>query len=379
MYATAGAGHRRAAEALTHAISQRCPGAQVECLDVLHHTPYWFRVFYEWSYLLLVRHVPWIWKLSYRSLDHALLYRLVEPLRRAWNLFIARRFVNLLKDEQPAIVVCTHFLAANICHAGKRAGWFTGALVVMVTDLYPHWFWVAPTADAMVVATPESARVLERRGIAAARIHVAGIPIAQAFGRSMDHAALQRRFGLIPERLTVLVTSGGTTVGHFESVVWALMALEGALPGRLQLLVVCGEDERTRHRLFLRAQTSAMPTQVFGFVDYMPELMAASDLVVAKAGGLTVSEALGRGLPLILYHVIPGQEQMNAQYVERHGAGLMAKHPRQIADVVRQCVEQPERLYAMRQAARSIGRPNAAEEIAAEVIKPLLQSVDRSP
>ena len=374
MYATAGAGHRRAAEALTHAIAQRCPEAQVECLDVLHHTPYWFRVFYEWSYLLLVRHLSWIWKLSYRALDHALIYRLVEPLRRAWNLLIARRFVNLLKDEQPAMVVCTHFLAANICHAGKRAGWFTGALVVMVTDLYPHWFWMAPTAEAMVVATPESGRVLERRGIAPARIHVAGIPVAQAFGRPMDRATLQQRFGLAPQRVTVLVTSGGTTVGHFESVVWALLALEETLPGRLQLLVVCGEDDRTRHRLFLRAQTSAMPMQVFGFVDMMPELMAASDLVVAKAGGLTVSEALGRGLPLVLYHVIPGQEQMNARHVALHGAGVVATRPAQVAALVRQCVQQPERLYAMRQAARSLGHPNAAEEIAAQVIQPLLQS-----
>ena len=157
-------------------------------------------------------------------------------------------------------------------------------------------------------------------------------------------------------------------------MVSALLALEETLPGKLQLLVVCGDDERARRRLAKRAEESAMPMQVLGFVEYMADLMAVSDAIVAKAGGLTVSEALSRGLPLILYHIIPGQEYMNADYVSRQGAGVIADGPMEVAQAVRRFLEDPARFETMRKAAKALGRPNAAEAIVLEVVKPLLRS-----
>jgi processive 1,2-diacylglycerol beta-glucosyltransferase len=112
--------------------------------------------------------------------------------------------------------------------------------------------------------------------------------------------------------------------------------------------------------------------RVFGFVDTMAELMASSDLIVSKAGGLTVSEALGLGVPLVLYHVIPGQERLNADYVVRHGAGLVASGPSEVARAVSDCLEQPQRLAAMARQAKALGRPEAAKEIVDTVLDPLL-------
>ena len=111
---------------------------------------------------------------------------------------------------------------------------------------------------------------------------------------------------------------------------------------------------------------------VFGFVDYMADLMAASDLIVAKAGGLTVSEALGRGVPLILYHVIPGQERLNAAYVARHGAAVIATQPGAVAEAVLRLVQEPGRLAMMREAVRAISHPDAARAIVSHVAEPLL-------
>jgi processive 1,2-diacylglycerol beta-glucosyltransferase len=161
-------------------------------------------------------------------------------------------------------------------------------------------------------------------------------------------------------------------VGRFERVVESLLLLEVVLPGRLQLLVVCGEDDATRMRLQQRSAPSAMPIRVFGFVDYMADLMAASDLVVSKAGGLTVSEALGRGLPLVLYHVIPGQERMNAQYVVQRGAAMIALRAVEVAAAVRRFLEDPGRAEAMRGAARALSHPNAAGAIVSDVLMPLV-------
>jgi len=368
---TAGAGHRRAAEALAEAARARFPDADVHCVDALDYTPRWFRAFYAGTYLLMVRRLSWVWRVGYALLDRAPVYHLVQPLRRRWNLWISRRFVAWLRQAPPDAVVVTHFLPADVCNSLKAAGRLRGPLVVVVTDLYPHRFWTSPHAEATVVATPAGERVLAARGLARERLVTLGIPIARAFSAPADREALQRRFALSPQRLTVLVTSGGTTVGHFERVVAALAALETTLPQRLQLLIVCGDDARARRRLSMRA-AGAMPMRVFGFVDEMPELMAASDLVVAKAGGLTVSEALGRGLPLVLYHVIPGQERLNAEHVNGHGAGLIARHAVDVARLVRRLAEHPEELAAMRQAAQALSRPGAAHSIVAEVVAPLL-------
>ncbi len=371
-YVTAGAGHRRAAEAIVEALKQQQPALEVECLDVLSCTPAWFQHGYSWSYLFLVRHMSWVWKVSYRLFDIGAIYRFVRPLRRSWNLALAGRFTQRLRESAPDVIVATHFLPTDLCSAGKRAGWLQAALVVIVTDLHPHWFWISRQAEATVVATPESAVVGVRRGIPRDRLHVIGIPVGRAHGEATDRATLQQRLALQHSRTTVLVTSGGTTVGHFAAVVEALLSFERVLPSRLQLLVVCGTDEAMQRRLERIANDSVMPLRVFGFVETMAELMGASDLVVAKAGGLTVSEALAHGLPLILYHAIPGQEQMNALYVERHGAGVIASSASRVAEAVRRCLEEPLVLRQMQQAAKALGHPQAAEQIVSTVIQPLL-------
>jgi len=343
-------------------------------VNLLEWTPSWFHHGYGWIYLVLVRHVAWLWKASYRLLDSPLGYRLIQPLRRAWNLLMARRFMSWLRAQQPTVVMATHFLPADVCSAAKRQGWLKAPLVVVVTDWHPHRFWLSPEADAVVVGTTESAAVCERWGLARERLHVFGIPIGHAFGTAVNHQVLQERFQLHATRRTVLVTSGGTTVGQFEHVVEALLALEWVRPGLLQLLVVCGDNEAMRRRLTERAKRSAMPLQVFGFVDYMADLMAASDLMVAKAGGLTVSEALGCSLPLVFYHVIPGQEYMNALYVVRHGAAVMAQTPQEAAVAVQRCFSDPAVLASMQKAAKALGRPDAAQAIVSHVVAPLLRS-----
>ena len=372
-YVTAGAGHRRAAEAIAQAAAHAFPQAELECRDLLEDVPAWLRRAYPRTYYFLVRRVPLIWAACFALLDHVPVYPLAQPLRRWWNLLMARRFIERLKRTPPDVIVTTHFFPTDVVGACKQAGWLHAPLVVVVTDLHPHRFWLSAQADAYVMGVEAGAAIARQRGIPQERLHVLGIPIGGASHASVDRHTLRRQLGLHPDRFTVLITSGGNTVGPFARVVGALLDLEPVVPGRLQLIVVCGDNAAAVRRLQARAGAATMPARVFGFIDNMPEVMAASDLAVTKAGGVTVSEALGRGLPLVLFHVIPGQEQLNAQYVAAHGAGLIALSPAAVARTVRWLVEDPSRLEAMRRAGCSLSRPDAAAAIVSQVIAPLVQ------
>lgn len=371
-YVTAGAGHRRAAEALADSLRGLLPQAEIHCHDVLRDAPRWFHQGYSTSYLFLVRHASWIWKFTYACLDRDIVYRCVQPLRRLWNLFIVRRWIKRLKAHPYDLIIVTHFLPADVCSAGRRAGWLTSRFIVVVTDYHPHWFWVSKQPDAMVAAVAESAVVLQQRGVEPSRIAVIGIPVAKSFGEPVDRAALREHFSLDFGRRAVLVTSGGTTVGQFEEVVEAIRLLEPRLPGRLQLLVVCGEDSAMQQRLEQNHAHGRMPMRLFGFVDFMADLMAVSDLIVSKAGGLTVSESLASGVPLILYHIIPGQEQMNAEYVARSGAAIIARKPAEAGEAVFAFFNQPDVAHRMRQAVAKMAHPDASLRIVNEVVLPLL-------
>ena len=344
----------------------------MQCHDLLAHVPGRLAHAYPWTYYFLVRHLPSLWGTCFELLDAHPIYTVIQPLRRIWNLTLGQTFVRWLRAESFDVVVATHFLPADLFAAGKQAGWLKAKSVVVITDLHPHRFWVAPANDAFVVATAYTEAVCEKRGIPRSRLRVLGIPTARGFHLPVDREQILRRCGLDPRRRTILVTSGGTTVGPFEAVVESLARLEESLPGRAQLVVVCGENSTVARRLGRRLHGGRMPATVFGFVENMPELMGASDLVIAKAGGLTVMEALSEGLPLILYHAIPGQERSNAQYVARHGAALIARNPREAAAAARRFLDDPAHFAALREAAKEISRPHAAEAIATQVIGPLL-------
>ncbi len=373
-YVTAGSGHRRAAEAIAEQIQSSIPGVEIQCTDMLEEVSSWLRQGYPLAYQWLVQRLTQLWALGYALLDHPIVYTIAYPLRRRWNLWVSRPFIQRLQQYLPDMVIATHFFPADVVASCKNRGWFRGSLVIIVTDRHPHRIWLSPAADSIVLDTEDALKTCEERGICSTRLFALGIPMSATFAACLSHRQqMQRLFQLDPKRLTVLVTGGGTAIGPFEKVVTHLMKMEQARPGRVQLLVVCGTSEKLHRRIQRLAGKCPMPVRVFGFIDTMPQAMAASDLLVAKAGGLTVTEALGCGLPLIFYHVIPGQERSNAEYVVRNHAGMWARNPKQVCSFLERCLEEPQRLTAMRQAAGKLGHPHAAEAIVLQVVKPLLR------
>ena len=338
------------------------------CVNFLEWVPRWLLRFYPWIYHRMIGRAPRVWALGYYSLDHPAMFAMVRHGRWLWNRVAARRMMRWIESVKPDVAVSTHFFAAEVFGYARQTG-RVGRAVAVVTDLFPHRLWLAPGTDAFAVGSEQSKQLCERRGVDPAKLHVLGIPIHARFKTTAERRSqLKSEAGLDPARRTVLVASGGMGLGPMEQLVRGFGEMERTAPGRVQLLVVCGENTGLVERLRAYAAGCAMPMQVFEFVNTMPELMTISDLLVTKAGGLTIMEALAVGLPMVFCGVIPGQEEFNAEYVVQQGAAVLTERPGDAVQAAMRVLDEPARLERMRAAARRAGRPDAADQIVQQLV-----------
>ena len=196
------------------------------------------------------------------------------------------------------------------------------------------------------------------------RVKLLGLPVDLRFRPPApgEKQALRRRFGLDEHRFTVLVIGGAAGVGHLAAQVRVLTEDAHAW----QLIVVCGRNEKLRRRI-LELET-ATPMLVLGFVDYMPELMRACDVVVTKAGPGAIAEALATGLPLVITGFLPGQETPNVDFVVGSGIGAFAPKEEDLHDEIRVLAEGGPTWREMSRRAADMAHPYASSDIARECL-----------
>jgi processive 1,2-diacylglycerol beta-glucosyltransferase len=358
-----GAGHMRAAEAVRGAICARDPDVHVEHVELLSIAPRWVRAFYGRLFEKMVERAPRVWGEIYRWTDGA------DHDTARWaplaHRTLFREFRRLLRSRPWNVCVSTHFLPCQL--AAGRHGLPRFGLVV--TDFGLHRMWAQPGVSTYYVATETLAGDLRRR-VRHARIQATGIPIDPVFANAPSQAEARAALGLAPDRPVVLVMGGGLGIGVEEGVTAALHATE---PG-VQLLAVCGRNDGARCRL-ASAGVREERLRVLGHVRGMEQYLAAADVVVGKPGGLTVSETLALGKPLLLTRPIPGAEEENTRAVVAEGAALCAPTQEAMRAQLRRLFHEPGLLDSLCSAARRIGRPHAADAIAASVEREYLHRV----
>jgi processive 1,2-diacylglycerol beta-glucosyltransferase len=340
-------------------------------VDALNYTSKLFQRVYDDAYVALVRRAPDIMGWLYDRLDHAWRH---QRRRLALDRLNAGPMIRLLKRVQPDLCIATHFLPAEIIAWLKTKRKINSRHAIVVTDFDVHAMWLCRAVDRYYVALPEAAEYLKRIGVPAPSIRVTGIPIDPVFSQALDRREVRDRLGLDPERTTLLIAAGGYALGPVERLVSELLAVERPW----QIVAVAGKAERTRRRLEALAQSAAnsagdhspqLPRlRVLGFTQEMDRWMAASDLLVGKAGGLTVSEALARQLPMAIIEPIPGQEERNADHLLERGAAIRCNNLAVAAWKIAELLDDPARLERMRAASSSLARPRAALEIAADAV-----------
>jgi len=361
---SAGAGHVRAAQALQAAAEKWFPGVETVHIDLMELVPKLFRTIYADTYIKVVERHPAFWGYLYDKSDHEKVDSALSRLRIAIERLNTRKLRKVLAEINPDHVICTHFLPAQLLSGKIARGSFNRPVWVQVTDFDVHALWIHPHIYGYFAAHAEVAWRMAERGIPADRIRVTGIPIMPAFGERRDRAACAAEFGLDPAKTTLLMMSGGAGVGGIESLAERLLQLEGDF----QLVALAGKNEKLLAEL--RQLAEQYPGRLFpmGFTRVIERIMAASDLAITKPGGLTTSECLAVGLPMIVVSPIPGQEERNADFLLENGAAMKACDGGALAWRVDRLLREPVRVKAMRENALRLGRPEAARNVLEAVL-----------
>jgi processive 1,2-diacylglycerol beta-glucosyltransferase len=356
---SAGSGHTRAAEALR----ARASGAHLDVgaihLDVLQFVTPLLRALYAHCYMFLITRMPALWSYLYRITDTARPHGLGHTVRRWAERLNSGRLLVEIANYAPDVIICTHFLPAEILSRRIAAGKLHCPVWVQVTDFDLHRMWVHEHMAGYFAANEEVAFRMLGHGIAGAAIHVTGIPIMPAFSQQLARRACARELGIDPQATTVLLMGGGAGLGSVPAVVQHLLGL----PERFQIIALAGKDGAALAALQELAARHPGRLLPQGYTDRIERLMACADLVVTKPGGLTTAESLAKGLPMIVIAPIPGQEERNANFLIEQGVALQAFDLATLEYRLRYLLAHPAKLDDMRARAKALGCPDAAGRV----------------
>jgi processive 1,2-diacylglycerol beta-glucosyltransferase len=311
IYSPVGGGHKSAALAVAEAARAR--GMNVEVLDAFEHAPTWFGAAYVGAHLTGQSAFPALYGPLYFAANHR--HGAFDPIRRGLDLALLAPLVDRVAALAPRAVVATHHLPLVVLGRARETGRLDAPLVGVVTDYTSHAVWAEPGVDAFAVPCALAKEELVANGVAEDRIATTGIPVRRAF-----HTILPAQEPRPHEPLRVLVTSGGFGVGPMRRIV---RALEG-VPD-VSLTVVCGAAKSLASHVERDARRAKLNVRVIGFERNMAARLAEAHVIIGKAGGLTVTETLAAGRPMIVVGAVPGNETINEDFVVRGGAGLASE------------------------------------------------------
>lgn len=363
IYAIAGIGHKKAAEAIYNAFgSVKKSDDEILLVNALDHTNRLFGWLYPRAYLFLIRHFPTLWGFIYYILDN--------KAGVVLNRFGSKKLRDYIRNTLPDVVITTHFFPISAVSHLKRVHSRNTRLITVITDLYPHYFWISPEVDLYVAGADETKMKLIDRGVGPDRIDVSGIPIDEKFLTPLETNGQKLNSKMSLTGFTLLFAGGGFGIGPMERMVKEVMTQSKLhnVCQKIRIIVVCGNNKTLYDRVSALSKNSALSITALGFIDNMDEVMDESDLIITKPGGITIFEAIAKGLPIVAIYPIPGQEKENAKLLARYKVGVEINSMRLfrefIVKLIVRGIGQSSQYKIMKDRTRILARPDSAERIA---------------
>ncbi|MBD2578245.1 glycosyltransferase [Oscillatoria sp. FACHB-1406] len=361
LYSSLGSGHISAAKALEEAFA-RFPEVTVTSEDALDYASPIYRSAVTQAYKQLSEKAPQLYKAFYEGSDTADLEKSLDN-NLAWakieRLFF-RKLGQLVRDLDPDVIVCVQQIPSRFLQLLEQEDKLSKPQYVVITDIIAHSTWINYGVDGYFLPNKLGANLLIQRGVNPDILHVTGIPIKLEIMEPKTKEEVRSRLNLPLDAPVITLFGGGLNSRRVRAMVVDLLA---TLPSGT-LIVGAGRNEDLLEALEEVESSPTVELRKLGLIDSVDDLIVASDVAIAKAGGLISSEILARGTPTVIVDPIPGQEEQNADAIAAAGAGVQLRLLEMVAPAVRYLLEHPERLQEMRKSALEIGQPRAALNIA---------------
>ncbi len=357
---TTGQGHNQVANVLCDALSEK--DIESVSIDAFEYITPVLKDTINRGYLVSTKRLPKVYGKGYRLVEKRDTESHDSMFAKFLNGILARKLVKFVEDYKPDVIVCTHVFAAimvsyvaNKLDAGIRT-------VGIVTDFTMHPYWEEAPMDYYVLASELLCNQAKKKGISEDEIVPTGIPINPRFAKKTDKQEARKILGL-EDKTTILVMSGSMGYGKIGSMIKKLDEADFDF----QILSVCGYNERLKKRI----DKMEFKHKIFnyGYSDQVHMFMDAADCIVTKPGGLTTSEALAKGLPMIMANPIPGQEDRNVEFLLNNGAAFKISSTFPIDEALFQMFSNEVRLRNMSEMVKSLGKPQATKDFVDFVIK----------
>ncbi|MBE6606006.1 MAG: glycosyltransferase [Ruminococcaceae bacterium] len=353
---TAGQGHNSTAKAISDYLTGY--GADVRVLDTMRYINRLLGKTVDLGYLFVSSRA----KLAYKGA-----YRLAE-MRKKTTMdtspgaltikFIASKLQKYISAYNPDVIICTHVFAGMFINVLKESEKLKAKTIGILTDFAFHPYWEeGDNLDYIVVPSENLYFKACQKGFDKSQILPFGIPINPKFEYSMPKDAAKRHFGLDSDKKTLLLMGGSMGYGNIAKTLKKLDDIEGDF----QIINICGNNKRSKKTI--DEMIFKKKVLNFGFVDYVDELMDAADVIVTKPGGLTSSEAMAKGLPMVIVNPIPGQEDRNTEFLLNNGCAMAVSPTYELEEIIYTLMNNEKRLEIMRESIADIARPDSTKRL----------------
>lgn len=361
-YASYGGGHLSAANSIKDYLNSNYENIDVELIDCMKYINKPIEKITTTAYNEMAKKAPWAWGKIYSDSQKGPLAHITTRS----NQVFAIKLLHLLREKKPDLIISTHPFGSQMCSYLKRKGKITSKIATILTDFAPHDQWLVGSdyTDYFFVAHNKMKEYLISKNIPENKIFATGIPISNKFLETFNTSKILSSLGLKENLKTVLFFAGGKfglgksrTLEIFNTLVNDF--------NNIQVIAISGKNKKMYEEFnqIVKIANKTNFIKVFEFVNNVPELMSASDVVITKPGGLTTTESLVSGLPMIIINPIPGQEEENAQFLEHSNVGIWLKKQMNITETISNFLSDNEKLKQMKENTKKISNRNSTKDI----------------
>jgi len=357
-----GQGHHATGQAVENEFRKR--GVECETLDAYEYIEPILSELVSKGYLLSTAYAK---RISSKLYD--MVVKKNKPLKKysvpkITNTVWAKDLKNYIEEANPDVIVCTHVLAAILVNIMRERQWVDVVTVGIVTDFTLHPLWEETRyLDYYVTPTDLLEFQMKKKGLDAAKMLPIGIPINPKFSDRIDQLEARKQLGLEPHKHTLLLMSGSMGYGKIDESIERLDRLNFDF----QVMVVCGNNKKMYKKV--KGLITQKRFDIYGYVDNVDVMMDAADCIITKPGGITTSEAMAKGLPMIMVNPIPGHEMRNAEFMLNNGLALYATKSFPLDEAVFSLFQHPERISLLRSTIEIYASQNSAENLCDFLIK----------